>query len=160
MTPLDAYRGHAMRGIRHHLIKRYFHCLTTKAPRVSAGQRRGIAIGPPKYRGRGGTVVGVFAPFCRPTFITRSELCGAMEAMEMESPARSSAMTTRSFDPSEIKILRCPYCGDESRATSGWVCSHMKFQCLACGEQVGPHETKIRKTFHAVRRKLGEITGG
>ena len=110
--------------------------------------------------GEGGTVVGVFAPFCRPTFITRSELCGAMEAMEMESPARSSAMTTRSFDPSEIKILRCPYCGDESRATSGWVCSHMTFQCHACGEQVGLHETKIRKTFHAVRRKLGEITGG
>src|SRR6516162_1820967 len=70
------------------------------------------------------------------------------------------AMTTRSFDPSEIKILRCPYCGDESRATSGWVCSHMTFQCHACGEQVGLHETKIRKTFHAVRRKLGEITGG
>ena len=69
-------------------------------------------------------------------------------------------MTTRSFDPSEIKIIRCPYCGDESRATSGWVHSRMAFQCGGCGEKVSLHETKIRKVFDAVRRRLGGMTGG
>ena len=107
----------------------------------------------------GMTPCGVSAPFCRPSFNRRSELCGAIEVMEMKCTARGRHMSTRSIDPSEIKILRCPYCGDESRATSGWVRSHMTFQCDACGEQVGLRETKIRKAFHAVRRKLGEITG-
>jgi predicted RNA-binding Zn-ribbon protein involved in translation (DUF1610 family) len=36
----------------------------------------------------------------------------------------------------------------------------MMFQCDACGEQVGLRERKIRKAFHAVRRKPSEITGG
>ena len=74
--------------------------------------------------------------------------------------ARGCLMTTRSFDPSEIKIIRCPYCGDESRATSGWVRGHTAFQCGGCGEQVSLHETKIRKVFDAIRRTLGEITDG
>jgi len=58
------------------------------------------------------------------------------------------------------KNIRCPYCGDESRATSGWVRSRMAFQCGGCGEKVSLHETKIRKVFDAVRRRLGGMTGG
>ena len=64
-------------------------------------------------------------------------------------------MTTRSFDPSEIKIIRCPYCGDESRATSGWVHSRMAFQCGGCGEKVSLHETKFRKVFRCCSTKAG-----
>ena len=61
-------------------------------------------------------------------------------------------MTTRSFDPSEIKIIRCPYCGDESRATSGWVHSRMAFQCGGCGEKVSLHETKAGRDDRRVGR--------
>jgi transposase-like protein len=54
----------------------------------------------------------------------------------------------------DVKIIRCPNCGHESRASSGWVRSHITFQCDGCGDQFNLHDSKIRKAFDAVRRKL------
>jgi DNA-directed RNA polymerase subunit RPC12/RpoP len=68
-------------------------------------------------------------------------------------------LPTRSFDTSDIKIIRCPYCGYETRATSRWIRSRMMFQCAGCGDKFHLHDTTIRKAFEAVRRKLSEITG-
>ena len=102
----------------------------------------------------------VFLPFLPSQLHQAVRIVRRNRSQEMECRARGCPMTTRSFDSSEIKIIRCPYCGNESRATSGWVRGHPAFQCGGCGEQVSLHETKIRKVFDAVRRRLGEITGG
>jgi hypothetical protein len=47
----------------------------------------------------------------------------------------------------------------ESRATLGWIGSHMGFQCAGCGERFSLHDNKIRKALDAVRRKLSKIAG-
>jgi hypothetical protein len=38
-------------------------------------------------------------------------------------------LPTSSFDTTDIKIIRCPYCGHEYRGTFAWMRSHTAFEC-------------------------------
>jgi hypothetical protein len=57
---------------------------------------------------------------------------------------------------SDIRTIRCPFCGYESRAAVSWIRSQMQY--AGCGEKFSLHESKIRKVFDAIRRRLGQTT--
>jgi transcription elongation factor Elf1 len=57
----------------------------------------------------------------------------------------------------DIKIIRCRYCGDESRMTLAWMRSHATFQCDGCGEKFSLEKRKISKALNAVVKAFDDL---
>jgi DNA-directed RNA polymerase subunit RPC12/RpoP len=63
------------------------------------------------------------------------------------------------LEDGQIKVIRCPYCGYESRKTLAWTHGRAKLQCAGCGEEFSLNNNKAREAFDRFRRKLTNMVG-
>ena len=61
------------------------------------------------------------------------------------------------LDNRNIKIIRCQYCGHESRMTLVWMRSHATFQCDGGGEKFSLEKRKISKALNAVVKAFDDL---
>jgi hypothetical protein len=70
----------------------------------------------------------------------------------------TTAMHNSPLDDGQIKVMRCPYCGYESRKMLAWAHGRARFQCAGCGEQLTFHKHKaldaVIRAFKDLRRKV------
>jgi DNA-directed RNA polymerase subunit RPC12/RpoP len=61
------------------------------------------------------------------------------------------------FNDGEVKIIRCPHCGFESRESLAWMRGGTKLQCAACGEELSFHQQKISRALNAVFKAFDDF---
>jgi DNA-directed RNA polymerase subunit RPC12/RpoP len=66
-------------------------------------------------------------------------------------------MLNSPLEDRQIKVIRCPYCGYESRKTLAWTHGRAKLQCAGCGEEFTLHKQKTSTTLNAVIRAFGDF---